>query len=61
MVLYLVIVSSTDNTMNYPLLTTVLAILMIGNGFDENVRKTEMKIFGYVSDVNKNAEGGEML
>ena len=32
--LYLVIVSSTDNTMNYPLLTTVLAILMIGYGFD---------------------------
>ena len=28
---YLVIVSSTDNTMNYPLLTTVLAIIMIGN------------------------------
>ena len=54
--LYLVIVSSTDNTMNYPLLTTVLAILMIGNGFDEKVRKTEMKIFGHVSDVNKTAE-----
>ena len=54
--LYLVIVSSTDNTMNYPLLTTVLAILMIGNGFDEKVRKTEMKIFGHVSDVNKTPE-----
>ena len=54
--LYLIIVSSTDNTMNFPLLTTVLAILMIGNGFDEKVRKTEMKIFGYVSDVNKTAE-----
>jgi O-antigen ligase len=54
--LYLIIVSSTDNTMNFPLLTTVLAILMIGNGFDEKVRKTEMKIFGHVSDVNKTAE-----
>ena len=42
--------------MNFPLLTTVLAILMIGNGFDEKVRKTEMKIFGHVSDVNKTAE-----
>jgi hypothetical protein len=39
--------------MNYPLLTTVLAILMIGNGFDENVRNIEMKIFGHISDVNK--------
>jgi hypothetical protein len=59
--IYLVIVSSTDNTMNYPLLTTVLAILMIGNGFDENVRKTEMKIFGHVSNVNKAAGGNSIL
>ncbi len=59
--LYLVIVSSTDNTMNYPLLTTVLAILMIGNGFDEKVRKTEMKIFGHISDVNKIAVGDSIL
>ena len=55
--IYLVIVSSTDNTMNYPLLITVLAIIMIGQGFDENVRSTEMKLFGCVSDVNKNTEG----
>lgn len=57
---YLVIVSSTDNTLNYPLLTTVLGILMIGHGYDEQVRKEEMKIFGYVSDVNK-SKGGSML
>ena len=50
---YLVIVSSTDNTINYPLLTTVLAIIMIGHGFDEKVRKTETKIFGYISEANK--------
>ena len=59
--IYLVIVSSTDNTMNYPLLTTVLAIIMIGNGFDERVRNTEIKMFGYISDVNKNAEGESIL
>ena len=59
--LYLVIVSSTDNTMNYPLLTTVLAILMIGNGFDENVRRTEKKIFGHISDINKTAKGDLIL
>ena len=47
--LYLIIVSTTDNTMNYPLLTGVLAMLMMGNGFEENVRSTEMKIFGYVN------------
>lgn len=51
--LYLIIVSTTDNTMNYPLLTGVLAMLMIGTGFDEKVRTTEVKIFGYVSEENK--------
>jgi hypothetical protein len=59
--IYLVIVSSTDNTMNYPLLTTVIAIIMIGHGFDEKVRNTEMKMFGYVSDVNKNTKGELIL
>lgn len=54
--LYLVIVSSTDNTMNYPLLTGVLAILMIGNGFDENVRYAENKAFGYISKENRERE-----
>ena len=46
--------------MSYPLLTTVLAVIMIGHGFDENVRDTEMKMFGYISDVNKN-KGGELM
>lgn len=59
--IYLVIVSSTDNTMNYPLLTTVLAIIMIGNGFDKKVRACETKMFGYVSDANKNTQGESIL
>ena len=59
--IYLVIVSSTDNTMNYPLLTTVLAIIMIGHGFDEKVRTTETKMFGYISDVNRETEGRIIL
>lgn len=54
---YLLIVSSTDNTMNYPLLTAVLAILMIGDDFDESVRRQEMKIFGSISDANRKREG----
>ena len=58
---YLVIVSSTDNTMNYPLITTVLAIIMIGHGFDEHVRNTEKRMFGYVSDANKSSEGKWLL
>lgn len=47
--LYLIIISSTDNTMNYPLLTGVLGILMMGNSFDERTRETELKLFGCVN------------
>jgi toxin CptA len=60
LILYLIVVSSTDNTMNYPLLTGVLAILMIGNGFDEKVRVAENKMFGYISAENKE-KGSEAL
>lgn len=38
LVTYLIIVSSTDNTINYPLLTTVIGVIAIGNKYDE---KTE--------------------
>lgn len=61
LIVYLVIVSSTDNTMNYPLLTTVLAVIMIGHGFDDNVRATELKMFGSISDANKKVEGRSIL
>ena len=59
--LYLIIVSSTDNTMNFPLLTTVLAVLMIGHGFDNRVRFTEEKMFGYISKPNREKEDGFLL
>lgn len=61
LIMYLVIVSSTDNTMSYPLLTAVLAILMSGNDFDKRVRRFEKKKFGCVSDENKKKAGGKML
>ena len=51
--LYLIIVSSTDNTMNYPLLTGVLAMLMMGNSYEDDVLRTERKIFGCVSGEKK--------
>lgn len=35
---YLIIVSSTDNTMNYPLVTTVMGVIIMGNCFN---KKTE--------------------
>lgn len=59
--LYLIIVSTTDNTMNYPLLTGVLAILMMGNGFGENVRQTELRMFDYVSEENREEESDSLL
>ncbi len=61
LIVYLVIVSSTDNTMNYPLLTTVLAVIMIGHGYDDNVRSTESKMFGYISDANKEVKRRSIL
>lgn len=61
LMVYLVIVSSTDNTMNYPLLTTVLAVIMIGHGYDDKVRIAEMKMFGCISDENKKRESRLIL
>ena len=34
---YLIIVSSTDNTINYPLLTTVMGVIIMGNGYEKDV------------------------
>jgi len=59
--IYLIIVSTTDNTMNYPLLTLVLGILMMGNSYDENVRRTELKMFGSVSKENTKEESDYLL
>ena len=39
LILYLLIVSATDNTINYPLLTTVLGVLMMGNGYTRRVER----------------------
>ncbi len=36
---YLIVVSSTDNTMNYPLLTTVMGVIIIGNSYANKVRR----------------------
>lgn len=61
LLVYLIVVSLTDNTMNYPLLTAVLAILMSGCGFDKQVRTAETKMFGYVSESNKYKGGNSLL
>lgn len=59
--IYLIVVSSTDNTMNYPLLTGVLAMLMMGNSYEDNVRRRERKIFGKVSKANQKEESESLL
>ena len=59
--LYLIIVSTTDNTMNYPLLTGVLAMLMMGHSYEENVRRCEHKMFGYISKANQKDESETLL
>ena len=56
LVLYLIIASTTDNTMNYPLLTGVLALLMMGHGFNKTVSEKENKLFGYVSKENRDKD-----
>ena len=47
--------------MNYPLLTGVLAILMMGNTYEENVRNTEYKMFGCISEANQEEESDLLL
>ncbi len=59
--LYLIIVSTTDNTMNYPLLTGVLAILMMGHAFEDHVCQCEQKMFGYISKVNQKEDSDTLL
>lgn len=41
--IYLLICSSTDNTMNYPLLTLVMAIIIIGNSYSSRVDRQKEK------------------
>lgn len=61
LLIYLVIASMTDNTVNYPLLTGVLAILMMGNGFDDEVREAEEKLLGSISPPNQKQEKESLL
>lgn len=57
LIMYMIIVSLTDNTVNYPLLTTTIALLVMGGGFNRRVKEAENKIFGHISDINQNAKG----
>lgn len=41
LVLYMLIVSCTDNTLNYQLFHTAVAVIVMGHGFDERVKEEE--------------------
>lgn len=40
---YLIIVSSTDNTINYPLLTTTMGVIIMGNGYEKRVSTQQQR------------------
>ena len=49
-VLYIMIVSATDNTMSYQLFNTTVAIITMGHGFDKRVEKEHERIFGLTAN-----------
>lgn len=44
--LYILLISTTDNTLHYPLLDMVASVLIMGVGFDSAVEEEEIRIFG---------------
>lgn len=50
---YLLLLSTTDNTMNYQMVYTVSAIIIMGHTFDEQVKETDEKLFGFVEEQNR--------
>ena len=52
-IVFMVVVSLTDNTMNYPLFNGAVAIFVTGYSFEEKVRADEMKRFSYISEENR--------
>lgn len=53
MTCYMLILSTTDNTLNYQLFYTCVDILMLGHGFDRNVEEADEKLFGFVEKQNR--------
>ena len=51
--MYVIVISSTDNTLNYPLCATAFATIIMGHGFDEQVRIEEQRYFGNISKENQ--------
>ena len=52
LVLFMLLVSSTDNTLNYPLVHTALGILIAGHGFDQRTREERERLSGVIARRN---------
>ena len=50
---YMLILSTTDNTLNYQMFFTVTSLLIMGHGYDKRVRKTDERLFGYIEESNR--------
>ena len=53
---YVLILSTTDNTLNFQMFYTVTGLLIMGQGFDERVRETDLKLFGFVEERNRSED-----
>lgn len=58
---FLVLVSTTDNTLNFQLFYTTIAILMAAPGFDARTARQEEMLLGYVSHENRPRKEGGLL
>ena len=53
MTCYMLILSTTDNTLNYQMFYTCTDLLIIGHRFDRNVEEADEKLFGFVERQNR--------
>lgn len=58
---YVLLVSTTDNTLDYQLLYSVTAILIAGHGFDDRVREEEDRLYDYISPENRERKDEGLL
>ena len=49
--LYVLIVSATDNTMNYHVFNTTVAVLLIGHGYEQQAALAHKRLFGRTEET----------
>ena len=49
---YILILSTTDNTMNYQMLYTVSGIVIMGHTFDRQVQEEDRRLLGFIEEPN---------